>query len=124
MKVTEIAFSSYAVTDMARSKAFYGGVLGLTVSSETDIGESGHWVEYDIGAGTLAIGRSPGWLPSQDGCTVGLEVEDLDAAMATIKASNTPIKMGPLPTPVCDMVMIKDPDGNTIIIHKRKPGHG
>ena len=122
MKITEIAFSSYPVTDIARSKAFYGGVLGLTVTAE-DSSSEGHWVEYDIGAGTLSIGKMTGWLPSQEGCTVALEVEDMDAALATIKATDTPIKMGPLPTPVCDMVMIKDPDENTIIIHKRKPGH-
>ena len=123
MKVTEIAFSSYAVTDIPRARAFYEGVLGLTVTAEADLGEEGHWIEYDIGPGTLSIGKMSGWLPSQDGCTVALEVEDLDEAMATIKASETPIKMGPIPTPGCDMVLIQDPDLNTIIIHKRKPGH-
>ena len=30
MKITEIAFSCYAVTDFARARAFYEGVLGLT----------------------------------------------------------------------------------------------
>lgn len=123
MTITDIAFSCYAVTDITRAKAFYEGVLGLKATLETDMGGNGYWVEYDIGHGTLAIGRAPGWQPSPDGCTVALEVEDLDEAMATIKASNTPIKMGPIPTPVCDMVMIKDPDENTIIIHKCKPGH-
>ena len=29
LKVTEIAFSCYAVTDMARARDFYEGVLGL-----------------------------------------------------------------------------------------------
>ena len=31
--------------------------------------------------------------------------------------------MGPFETPVCHMVMVSDPDGNTVIIHKRKPGN-
>ena len=48
---------------------------------------------------------------------------DFEAALATIKSSASPIKMGPIATPVCDMLMVQDPDGNTVIIHKRKPGH-
>jgi len=29
-------------------------------------------------------------------------------------------RMEPMPTPVCHMAMIFDPDGNSICIHKRK----
>ena len=122
MKVIEIAFSSYPVTDIDRARAFYEGVLGLqaTMDSKTDMG---HWIEYDIGAGTLGIGSAPGWKPSGDGCTVGLEVEDFDQTVADLKAAGTPFRMGPLETPVCHMAMVSDPDGNTLIMHKRKPGH-
>ena len=123
IKVTELAFSSYPVLDMARARAFYEGVLGLKVSYEADKGEHGHWIDYDIGPGTLGIGRAPGWKPSGDGCTVALEVENFDEAVAAIQATSTPIKMGPLETPVCHMLMVSDPDGNTLILHKRKPGH-
>ena len=123
MKVTEIAFSCYPVTDLALARGFYEGVLGLTVTMDTGVSESGHWVEYDIGAGTLAIGSAPGWKPSPDGCSVGLEVEDFDSAVAELQAAQVPFKMGPFETPVCHMAMILDPDGNVIIIHKRKPGH-
>lgn len=123
MKVIEIAFSTYPVTDVARARAFYEGVLGLKVTVNQDMGERGHWIEYDIGAGTLGIGRYPGWKPTGDGCTVGLEVENFDEAIAAITAANTPIKMGPMETPICHMAMVSDPDGNTVVIHKRKPGH-
>jgi predicted enzyme related to lactoylglutathione lyase len=123
MKITEIAFSSYPVTDISRARAFYEGVLKLAVTSETNLGEQGHWIEYEIGPGALGIGRSPGWKPSSDGCTTALEVADFEEAVAAINAASVPIRMGPIETPVCRMVMISDPDGNTIIIHKRKPGH-
>jgi len=123
MQITEIAFSSYPVTDIPKARAFYEGVLNLKATSETNLGEQGHWVEYDIGPGTLGIGRSPGWKPAPDGCTVALEVNDFEQAVAAFTAAAVPIKMGPFETPVCRMVMISDPDGNTIIIHKRKPGH-
>jgi len=123
MKITEIAFSAYAVTDIARSRAFYEGVLGLKSTKDYDTNSGAHWIEYDIGPGTLGIGQAEGWKPSPDGCTVALEVEHFDAAVAALKSAGTPIKMGPFDTPVCHMIMVADPDGNTVIIHKRKPGN-
>lgn len=123
MKVIEIAFSTYPITDVPRARAFYEGVLGLEPTMDHDLGEGGHWIEYDIGAGTLGLGKYSGWKPSGDGCTVGLEVEDFDAAVEAIRIAGAQINMGPLETPVCHMLMISDPDGNSLIIHKRKPGH-
>jgi predicted enzyme related to lactoylglutathione lyase len=123
MKITEIAFSSYAVTDIERSRIFYEDVLGLEVTMETNMGGAGHWIEYNIGAGTLGIGRTAGWKPSGDGCTVALEVEDFDGAISELKAAKVPFRIEPMETPVCHMAIIHDPDGNPLIIHKRKPGH-
>ena len=123
VKVIELAFSTYPVTDMPRAKAFYEGVLGLKCTMDHDMGESGYWVEYDIGAGTLGLGKYPGFKPTSNGCTVGLEVEDFDAALAALREAGTTITMGPMETPVCHMLFIADPDGNPLIIHKRKPGH-
>jgi catechol 2,3-dioxygenase-like lactoylglutathione lyase family enzyme len=123
MKFTEIAYSCYAVSDIAKARAFYEGVLGLKVTMESDMGDVGHWVEYDIGSGTLAIGRTAGWKPSADGCSVALEAEDLDEALAELKAADVPFKMEVIETPVCHMAIVLDPDGNPLIIHKRKPGH-
>jgi len=125
LQITEIAFSSYPVTDIARARAFYEGTLGLKVTMEEDNTSStgGHWIEYDIGAGTLSIGKFPGWEPSSQGCTVGLEVVDFPAAVAAVQAASVKVTMGPMETPVCHMLMIQDPDGNPLILHKRKPGH-
>ena len=122
MKVKEIAFSCYPVTDMDRSRSFYEDVLGLNATMDHKL-ENGHWVEYDIGAGTLAIAQYEGWNPVSDGCSVGLEVLNFDEAVKTIEDSKTPISMGPIESPVCHMIMILDPDNNKIVIHKRKPGH-
>lgn len=121
LQIIEIAFSAYPSSDIARSRAFYEGLLGLTVTHEET--SNGHWIEYDIGAGTLSIGKYPGWEPSTQGCTVGLEVADFSEALSTVQAAGVTITMGPLETPVCHMLMIQDPDGNPLIIHKRKPHH-
>jgi predicted enzyme related to lactoylglutathione lyase len=124
LKITEIAFTCYPVTDMARARKFYEGVLGLKPTMQ--VGEAGgmQWTEYDIGAGTLSLGAgAPDWKPRSDGCSVGLEMENFDAAIAHLKTAGVKFKMEPFPTPVCHMAMISDPDGNTICIHKRNAGH-
>lgn len=119
LKVTEIAFACYAVTELPRARAFYEGVLGL---KPTQI-FGAQWVEYDIGATTLSIGSAPDWKPSPDGCTVALEVENFDDAIAHLQANHVKFRLEPMTTPVCRMAMVFDPDGNTIGIHKRNPGH-
>lgn len=124
LKVTEIAFSCYPVTEMARARKFYEGVLGLKATHHA--GEPGgmEWTEYDIANGTLALGAgAPNWQPRPDGCSVGLEVEDFDAAIAHLKTQGVKFHMEPFETPVCRMAFIQDPDGNTLCIHKRQPGH-
>lgn len=124
LKVTEIAFSCYPVTDMARARKFYEEVLGLTPTMT--VGEPGgmQWTEYNIANGTLSIGAgAPDWKPRADGCSVGLEMEDFELAIAHLKTNGVKFKMEAFLTPVCHMAMISDPDGNTICIHKRKAGH-
>jgi len=120
LKVTEIAFTCYPVTDMARARKFYEDVLGLKPTMI--VGEPGgmQWTEYDIGPGTLALGAgAPDWKPTATGCSVGLEMEDFDAAIAHLKANGVKFKMEAFPTPVCTMAFIYDTEGNLICIHKR-----
>jgi predicted enzyme related to lactoylglutathione lyase len=119
LKITEIAFSCYAVTDMPRARKFYEGVLGLKPTTVHD-SEHGKWVEYEFGPHALAIGSSPMFKPSPDGCSVALEVEDFDAAVTQLRANNVKFRIEPMDTPVCKMTMFFDPDGNSICIHKRK----
>ena len=60
MKITEVAFFAYAVSDMPKARAFYEDVLKLKPNSEYDGSGNANWVEYDIGATTLGIGCAPG----------------------------------------------------------------
>lgn len=120
MKVTEIAFVGYPVTDLARARRFYEVTLGLDVTRQFG-DEKTAWIEYDIGAATLAIGNGMAeWQPSPQGCTAALEVDDFDEALDRIKRDGVPVVFGPEDTPVCHMVGVSDPDGNTLIIHKRR----
>jgi predicted enzyme related to lactoylglutathione lyase len=120
MKVTEIAFTGYPVTDLKRARQFYEGALGLHPARVFG-DELKAWIEYDIGAGTLSIGNmAPEWKPAAGGGSVGLEVDDFPAAIERLKQGGYTVFIGPMETPVCHMAVVADPDGNSVVIHKRK----
>ncbi len=123
MKVTEIAFSVYPVTDMERARAFYEGVFGLVPTTAYEMPNGSAWTEYEIGAGTLALGKYHDWSPTSEGANIALEVDQYDDAISQLRTADINFRMGPLETPVCHMAMVSDPEGNTLIIHKRKPAH-
>jgi predicted enzyme related to lactoylglutathione lyase len=118
--VREIAFTCYPVTDMARARAFYEGILGLkpTMVHASPDGSTA-WTEYEIGAGAFSLGKWDGWKPTAEGASVAFEVEDFDAAIAKLKEHGVPFRMEPFPTPVCRMAFVLDPDGSAVCIHKR-----
>ncbi|MES2088332.1 MAG: VOC family protein [Patescibacteria group bacterium] len=120
MKITEVAFSIYAVTDIKASRAFYEGILGLKTNSEYDGSKSENWIEYEVGKSTLSIGCSPDWKPSETGVVVALEVDDFDGFVAKLKNDKVTFFMEPQHYPTCDMAVIVDPDKNKIMIHHKK----
>jgi catechol 2,3-dioxygenase-like lactoylglutathione lyase family enzyme len=120
MKVIEIAFVGYPVTDLKRARGFYEGTLGLG-PARTFGDDQAAWIEYDIGPGTLAIcNMVPDWEPAAGGGSVGLEVDDFPGALERLKAAGVRFVNGPIETPVCHMATVADPDGNSVTIHKRK----
>jgi predicted enzyme related to lactoylglutathione lyase len=121
LTVKEASFFAYPVTDMARARAFYEGVLGLKVSMEPT---TVPWMEFDLGNTTLGLGSyGDGWKPSADGAMIALEVEDFDKSLSELKAQNIPFSMDGMETPVCHFAIVRDPDGNAVMIHHRKPGN-
>ena len=115
----EIAFTCYAVTNMPKARKFYEGVLGLKLSRKF----SKNFVEYDVGSGTIAVGCAPKqWQPSRKGTSAALEVEDFDAAVVHLKKKKVRFSIGPVESPICWMVGVRDPDGNVIVLHRSKSG--
>lgn len=120
LRIKEIAFTGYPVTDIARARGFYEQVLGLAITARFEH-EGKNWIEYDIGPSTLAISNMSGaqWKPSADGPSVALEVEDFDAAIAVLRAANVTFVLEPMDSGVCRMAIMLDPDGNSLAIHQR-----
>ena len=118
MRIVEFAFVIYPSSDLARSRAFYEGILGLTPATSIDL-EGGFWVEYEIGSHTLAIGREPFLKSSGDGPHVALEVDDFDEAIEHLRNQKVPFALEPVQSPWCRAAIVLDPDGNKLGIHRR-----
>jgi predicted enzyme related to lactoylglutathione lyase len=116
--ITEIAFTGTPVTDMKRAREFYEGALGLKPAMEAG---GGIWVEYEIGGATFALGCvGDSWKPSADGTCLAFEVDNLDAELSRLKSRNVKFHMEVTDSPVCRFAIVLDPDGNKVMIHKRK----
>jgi predicted enzyme related to lactoylglutathione lyase len=118
MITNEVAFIVIAVSDKERARKFYQETLELKPTSSS---MEGAWVEYDLGATTIGVGCHPAWQPSRDGTTVAFEVGDIDAAIGKLKERGVTFDIEKTETPVCWMSQFRDPDGNKLVVHKRKP---
>jgi predicted enzyme related to lactoylglutathione lyase len=117
MITNEVAFVAIAVSDKERARKFYQETLELKpTSTQMD----GAWIEYDLGPTTIGVGSHPAWKPSHNGTTVAFEVRDFDDAYKKLKDRGITFDIGKTETPVCWMAQFRDPDGNKLVIHKRK----
>lgn len=110
----------YPVDDMSRAREFYEKTLELIPGS---VSGGGAWVEYDLPkGGCFAITTfAEGVKPSSDaGGSVAFEVDDLHSLVEKLKAKNVEIKLDIFDTPVCEMAVILDSEGNALILHELK----
>jgi catechol 2,3-dioxygenase-like lactoylglutathione lyase family enzyme len=121
MKLEKVAFTVYPTADAQRARAFYQGVLGLTLGSHS---KDGVWTEYDLpGGGCFALfqdATGQHMKPASGGGTVAFEVDDLDATVAHLRANQVEIKADIFHSPVCRQAVALDPDGNALIFHQLK----
>ena len=116
MSVREIAFVMYPVRDMQASLAFYRDVIGLAPSGLA----SDAWTEFDIAGATFGIGAFPQVGTPGNAGALALEIDDLPAMRERLLALGTEVSE-PYETPICWISQLRDPDGNTITLHQRKP---
>jgi predicted enzyme related to lactoylglutathione lyase len=121
MKTVDIAFTCYPVSRIGRSRKFYERVLGLKATNVWVKNDKFGMVEYDVGPAALAIGAgASSFKVGKGGAGVAIEVANFNAAVADLKKKGCKFSIKPTETPVCHMAGIRDPDGNQILIHKRK----
>ncbi|MGW2911176.1 VOC family protein [Streptomyces asoensis] len=101
--------------DPERSRAFYGGQLGLAVYREFGTGPE-RGVVYFLGGGFLEVsGRSQN--PPDPAVRLWLQVADVAAAHDELRAAGVPIVRPPVREPWGLIEMwIEDPDGTPIVL--------
>jgi catechol 2,3-dioxygenase-like lactoylglutathione lyase family enzyme len=116
MQVEHVDFVSFLTQDLPRARRFYTETLGLEVETEGE-----HDLELRAGQITLdifdpsSIGQA--FAPSPAG--LALRVEDVDAARAELEARGVEFDGDTIVTSVCKQAWFKDPDGNSLMLHRR-----
>ena len=112
--ISKIAFVGHHVNDMARAKKFYE-LLGLRFTNEF----SDKWSEYETPDGkTIAL---DGFSPEGTTPYLALETDDIEAEMARLKEAGVEVHKDTWDNKVCKMALIKDPEGNVLMLHQIAP---
>ena len=118
MQVEQVDFVSIPTRDVVRAVAWYRDVLGLPES---------RYSEGEVEAPNVTLGF---WNPEADSelfapnaAGIGFRVADVEAACRELQAAGGEI-VGIEDTGVCHMGFCKDPDGNTVILHRRYTPRG
>jgi predicted enzyme related to lactoylglutathione lyase len=117
--IKEFAFVLHPVGDIPRARQFYEKLLGLKAGMEIEFAPGAWWIEYDVGGVALAVSNGAP-ASAGSGTSIALEVDDLDAMLASVKGANIALTQEPVEFPVCRMFGINSPDGHPIMFHRRK----
>ena len=115
--VEEVDFVTVPTRDVARAVAFYRDVLGLPDGAEGEV---------ETPNVTLSF-----WNPENDGeefvpnvAGFAIRVPDVEAARAELEAKGITFKGETVDSGHCHMGFFEDPDGNTVILHRRYEPRG
>jgi catechol 2,3-dioxygenase-like lactoylglutathione lyase family enzyme len=116
MDIERVDFVSFLTQDIARAKQFYVDVLGLEVETEGDSD-----MELRAGQVTLDIfdPSSIGQPFAVSPAGLALRVPDVDAARAELESKGVVFDGETIVTGVCKQAWFKDPDGNSLMLHRR-----
>ena len=117
MIVERVDFISVPVTDVERSKKFYGETLGLEMIDdpgfpEFQLGENVSMYLLD----PTKIGRE---FTGPHTGSIALRVPNVEEARRELEAKGVEFVGETLDTSVCHMAFFHDPDGNAIMLHRR-----
>ena len=118
MQIKGIDYTFFAVDDMHRAIAFYRDLLGIPLAR---LILEDTWAEFEIDPGTLVLGQGDSFT-TPGGGMVALAVDDVERALMEIKDAGISVHWPLDDTPVCQLSIVEDPDGNRVILHSRKDG--
>ena len=120
MIVERVDFISVPVTDMKRSKVFYGETLGLDLVVH---GEDQGFPEYQLGENVslylLDMKNVGSEFTAPHTASIAFRVPDVEEARLELEAKGVTFDADTLDTSVCHMAFFRDPDGNALMLHRR-----
>ena len=118
IEVERTDFISVPVTDLERSTRFYADTLGLPRAST-----AGGWPEFQLGENISLYLLDPTNIGQEfEGphtASIALRVPDVEAAKRALEAKGVAFVGETFDTGVCHMAIFHDPDGNTLMLHRR-----
>ena len=118
MRVERTDFITVPVTDLERSKRFYGETLGLPLVSS-----AGQWPEYQLGENLSVYLMDPTNIGKRfEGphtAHIALRVPDVGESRRELETKGVEFEGDTLDTGVCHMAFFRDPDGNQLMLHRR-----
>ena len=120
MIVERTDFISVPVTDMERSKQFYGETLGLELVVH---GEDQGFPEYQLGENVslylLDMKNIGSEFTAPHTASIAFRVPDVEETRKELEGNGVVFDGDILDTSVCHMAFFRDPDGNALMLHRR-----
>jgi predicted enzyme related to lactoylglutathione lyase len=119
MIVERTDFISVPVTDVERAKRFYGETLGLPEIEHPEQGFPEYQLGENVSIYLLQMEKIGSSFTGPHTASIALRVPDVHAAQKELEAKGVEFGGEPYDTGVCHMAVFKDPDGNSIMLHRR-----
>ena len=117
--VERVDFVAVPVRDLARADEFYGKTLGLERSRNS--GE--RWVEYETANLTIALlspaAMGPDFEPTPNTGPIALRVPNVEEARQKLQEAGVEFEGEVIDSGVCHIAGFRDPEGNSLILHRR-----
>jgi catechol 2,3-dioxygenase-like lactoylglutathione lyase family enzyme len=118
--VSNIGVVMFTVADQDAALAFYRDRLGWEVRGDSTFGENGEhrWVEVAPPGSVARLALNPPMFDEPGGSTIGVETTDVGgehrrlSAIGGIDLDSEPMRSPGTPL----MFMLRDPDGNTVVV--------
>jgi lactoylglutathione lyase len=118
--VTNIGVVMFTVADQDAAKAFYTEKLGFEVRADMSFGEQGEhrWLEVAPPGSTARLALNPPMDGTPGGGGIGVDTTDVLGEHARLKAvGGIDLDPEPMQTPGAPlMFMLRDPDGNVVVV--------
>ena len=111
----KIKYTTLIVKDMDESIKFYRDIMGFEIDSQYDLGQAGA-ITLLKGEGETMIEIIKNPVDEPGLFSVGMDVEDINAAVKELKSKGAKITMEPTPITVGTLAFLEDPNGVRIAL--------